>query len=165
MKTTFQNLCYLCSKSHHMRNVILIFGLIILSTSLYPQKQQEVPYTLADRDRLIRVEARMEALDAKMEALDAKMGALESNVEVRFETQQTQINDLKTMFFWGFGILITLNIFILGFIIWDRRTAMKPAMDKASSASEKTRNLIVVLREYAKKNPDLAEIMKMHGFL
>lgn len=144
---------------------LLIIGLLLASTGLLAQEQQVVPYTLADRDRLIRVEARMDALEAKMEALEIKMGALESNVDVRFEAQQTQIEDLKTMFFWGFGIIITLNIFILGFIIWDRRTAMKPAMDKASSADEKTRSLIIALRDYAKENPKLAEILKVHGLL
>lgn len=151
---------------------LLIIGLLLTSMGLLAQEQQVVPFTLADRDRLIRVEARMDALEAKMEALEVKMEALEvkmqaleSNVDVKFESQQTQIEDLKTMFFLGFGIIITLNIFILGFIMWDRRTAMKPAMDKASSADEKTRSLIIALRDYAKENPKLAEILKVHGLL
>jgi len=75
-------------------------------------QQQEVPYTLDDRDRAIRTEERIEALETKM--------------DIKFESQQQQINDLKTMFFWGFGIMITLMVFMMGYMIYDRRTAMHP---------------------------------------
>ena len=53
----------------------------------------------------------------------------------------------------------------LGYMIWDRRTAMQPALLQASKAEENSRNLIVTLREYAKKHPDLAEILRTHGML
>jgi len=125
---------------------------------LLAQEQQVLPFTLVNRDRIIRLEARMDALEAKMDALG-------SNVDLRFEAQQTQIEDIKTILFWGFGIFMTLNIFILGFIIRDRRTAMKPAMDKSSSADEKTRSLIIAHRDYAKENPKLTEILKVHRLL
>ena len=119
---------------------------------------REVSYTLDDRDRVIRVEAKMEVLETKMESLETKM-------DIRFDNQQSQLNDIKTLFYWGFGILITLFIFMFGYIIWDRRTAMKPAMDKAEGAEDKSKSLIFVLREYARKKPELAEIMKVHGLL
>jgi hypothetical protein len=117
-----------------------------------------VPYTLSDRDRAIRTEA-------KMEALDAKMGALETKMDVRFESIQKQIDQLSTMFYWGFGILITLFIFMLGYMIWDRRTALQPALDKVANAEAKCANLIRILREYSKDHDDLAEILRTHGML
>ena len=112
---------------------------------------QEVSYTLDDRDRIIRVEAKMESLETKM--------------DIKFDSQQSQLNDIKTLFYWGFGILITLFVFMFGYMIWDRRTAMKPALDKAEVAEDKSKSLIFVLREYARKKPELAEIMKVHGLL
>ena len=71
---------------------ILLFSLALLCLPAMAQEQQVVvPYSLADRDRAIRTEA---------------------NMESKFESQQRQLDDIKTLFYWGFGILITLLIFI-----------------------------------------------------
>ena len=140
-----------------MKSVVFIFLLFfsLLSLSaLAQEKQIVVPYTLADRDRTIQIEAKLNALDGKFGSIDKQ-----------FMNQQRQIDDLKTLFYWGFGILISLFIFMLGYMIWDRRTAMQPALLQASKAEENSRNLVVTLREYAKKHPDLAEILRTHGML
>jgi hypothetical protein len=136
----------------------LLFLSVISLKAIAQDQQVVVPYTLADRDRAILTEARINALDVRISALDAR-------IEVKFESQQRQLDDIKTLFFWGFGILITLFIFMLGYMIWDRRTAMKPALEQASMAEEKTRHFTAILREYSKKHPDLAEILRTHGML
>ena len=134
--------------------IILLF-LCFSGPSVIAQEQQVVvPYTLADRDRAIQTEAKINALDVRFESIDKQ-----------FMYQQKQIDDIKTLFYWGFGILITLFIFMLGFMIWDRRTAMQPSLMQASKAEENSRNLIVTLREYSKKHADLAEILRSHGIL
>jgi hypothetical protein len=51
-----------------MKLVILILYSIILALPLKAQDQQEVPFTLADRDRIMRTEVKLEALEAKMDA-------------------------------------------------------------------------------------------------
>ncbi|MDP2337224.1 MAG: hypothetical protein Q8N05_12405 [Bacteroidota bacterium] len=141
---------------------LVFVSLLILSLHCLPTLAQElqvvVPYTLADRDRTIRTEAKMEAIDAKMEAIETKM-------DVKFDSIQKQIDQLSMLFYWGFGILITLFIFMLGYMIWDRRTALQPALDKATDADAKSTNLILALREYSKKHADLAEILRTHGIL
>jgi len=126
--------------------------------ALAQEQQVIVPYTLADRDRAIITEAKLGTLDAKISALEAKM-------EFKFDSQQRQLDDIKTLFYWGFGILISLFIFMLAYMIWDRRTAMQPALAQSSKAEENSRNLIILLREYSKKHPDLAELLKTHGLL
>jgi len=158
-----------------MRSIIYI-SLLMLSLLGSPvsaqEKQVVVPYTLADRDRAILTEAKLGTLDAKISALDDKMEVRFESIDKRFESidkqfmyQQKQIDDIKTLFYWGFGILITLFIFMLGYMIWDRRTAMQPALAQASKAEENSRNLITTLREYSKKHADLAEILRTHGML
>jgi len=94
---------------------------------------REVPFTLEDRDRIIKMDERL-------------------------ESQQRQLDDLKTLFYWGFGILFSLMLFLLGFIIWDRRTAMEPVR-------ERTQSLILTLREYAKEQPKLADILRSYGLM
>lgn len=140
-----------------MKYILFLLLFSFISISIMAQTR-EVPYTLDDRDRVIRVEAKMEVLETKMEALETKM-------DIKFDSQQSQLNDIKTLFYWGFGILITLFVFMFGYMIWDRRTAMKPALDKAEVAEDKSKSLIFVLREYARNTPELAEIMKVHGLL
>ena len=152
--------------------VSLLFLSLLNLPALAQEQQVVVPYTLADRDRAILTDAKISTLDAKISTLEAKIIALNDKMEVRFESidkqfmyQQKQIDDIKTLFYWGFGILITLLIFMLGYMIWDRRTAMQPALAQASKAEENSRNLITTLREYSKKHADLAEILRTHGIL
>ncbi|MCK9414448.1 MAG: hypothetical protein M0Q53_19255 [Prolixibacteraceae bacterium] len=142
-----------------MKNLLILAFVLLFSGVLKAQEQQVVvPYTLADRDRAILTEAKLNTLEAKLIALNDKM-------EVRFESQQRQLDDLKTLFYWGFGILISLFLFMLGYMIWDRRTAMQPALEQSSRAEANSRNLIITLREYSKKHADLAEILRTHGIL
>ena len=134
--------------------VILLFFTLLSLPAMAQEQQVVVPYTLADRDRAILTEAKVSALDVRFESIDKQ-----------FMYMQKQIDDIKTLFYWGFGILITLLIFMLGYMIWDRRTALKPALDKATDADAKSTNLIIALREYSKKHSDLADILRTHGIL
>jgi len=138
----------------HMKPIAMIclLFLSLLSLPALAQEQQViVPYTLADRDRAILTEAKVNSLDTKM--------------EIKFESQQRQLNDLKALFYGGFGMMTTLFLFMFGYIIWDRRTAMKPALEQASRAMLDNRNFLTVLRDYSKKHPDLADILRTHGML
>ena len=131
-----------------MKKLIILVFVLLFSGILKAQEQQVVvPYTLADRDRTIRLEAKMEALESKM--------------DVKFEAVNARIDYL----FWLQGIIVALILFILGYTIWDRRTALQPALAQASKAEENSRTLISTLREYAKKHADLAEILRSHGIL
>ena len=130
------------------RKFFFIISVLVLSASglstVAQEQQVVVPYTLADRDRVI---------------------ALEAKVDLGFENQQRQLDDLKTLFYWGFGIMLTLFLFMFGYMVWDRRTAMRPALEQSSRALEGNTNLLKVLRDYSKKHPDLAEILRSHGIL
>ena len=149
-----------------MKNLLLLVFVLLFSGILKAQEQQiVVPYTLADRERVIVLDSKINTLDTKINALEEKMAVRFEGIDKQFMYQQRQIDDIKTLFYWGFGILISLFIFMLGYMIWDRRTAMQPALLQASKAEENSRNLIQTLREYSKKHADLAEILRSHGIL
>ena len=149
-----------------MKKLLFLVFVLLFSWILKAQELQVVvPYTLADRDRAILTDAKISTLEAKISALNDKMEVRFESVDKQFMYQQKQIDDIKTLFYWGFGILITLLIFMLGYMIWDRRTAMQPALEQAAKAHENSRNLILTLREYSKKHADLAEILRTHGIL
>lgn len=136
---------------------LIIFLFLWMVVPVFPikaQEQQVVPYTLADRDRAIRTEIKLQALETKM---DAKFDA----VDTKFDAVNSRIDFI----FWVMGLLAALVLFNLGYTIWDRRTALKPALDKADAADFRSVNITRVLRDYAKEHPDLANILKTHGLL
>jgi hypothetical protein len=140
-----------------------LFIIIIFSGLIFQAFAQtrEVPFTLDDRDRIMRTEERIESLRNEM---NAKFDA----VETRFEALETKIDAVNSKFeplYWAFGILITLMFFILGFIIWDRRTALNPIQHKTYSIEERMNKLENVFREQAKKDPAFAELLKIAGLL
>ena len=142
-----------------MKKLLILVFVLFFSGILKAQEQQVVvPYTLADRDRAILT-------DAKISALNDKMEVRFESVDKQFMYQQKQIDDIKTLFYWGFGILISLLLFMFGYMIWDRRTALQPALERSSIAEENSRTLLTMLREYSKKHADLAEILRSHGIL
>ena len=148
--------------------IILVFVLLFSGILKAQELQVVVPYTLADRDRTIRLEAKMEAFDAKMEALESKMDSQESKMDVKFSKMDVKfeaVNARIDYLFWLQGVIVALILFILGYTIWDRKTALQPALAQASKAEENSRTLIATLREYAKKHADLAEILRSHGIL
>lgn len=89
-----------------MRLLALLFLLFSLSLA------REIPFTLEDRERLIRLEEGQKALMQRIE-----------------ETNR-RINDLYTLMLWGFGILFSGMGILIGFVLWDRRTALEPFVKK-----------------------------------
>ncbi len=89
------------------------------------EKQIVVPFTLADRDRTINIDAK---LDTLFDGLDSKLASFDGkfvNIDKQFMYQRKQLDDLKTLFYFGFGILCSLFIIMLGYMILDRRYLFK----------------------------------------
>ncbi|MGC9353861.1 MAG: hypothetical protein ACP5D9_08480 [Mariniphaga sp.] len=142
-------------------SIVILLGV----SSIFAQNREAVPFTMDDRDRLIKLEADVNSIRNEMNSLRNEMNTNLQSIDKQFLYQQKQIDDLKVLFYWGFGIMITLMVFMLGYMIWDRRTALKPALDKTEDIDYKTRNLISALREYARNHPDLADILRTNGLL
>ncbi len=106
-----------------MKKLLIIITVLLSTLLLSAQEQQVVPYTLADRDRLSSVEA-------EIKVLSTKISSFENQMNTKFDAVNERIDSL----FWMMGITAAFMIFLLGYTIWDRRTALKPALDKASSA-------------------------------
>lgn len=79
---------------------------------------KEVPFTQEDRDRLRSIEIKVEKLEVKVDALEKRMDLL-----------QKQIDELRSDFRTYMSIVIGSIIALVGFIIWDRRTAISPVVN------------------------------------
>ena len=69
------------------------------------------------------------------------------------------------MFIRGFGILSSSVLFTLGYVIWDRRTALNPVQKTTISLKEKVNKLESILKKEAETNKHLAEILRTYGLL
>jgi hypothetical protein len=144
-----------------MKKLLILSFVLLFSGILEAQEQQVVvPYTLADRDRAIRTEARMETLEAKVGGLDKRFEGLDKRFEgldKRIDDIHLQINRLEdkfdSYFMWGFGLVLMSIFGLIGFIIYDRRTTLAPV-------ESKTDRIIKVLRDAAEKDPALREALK-----
>ena len=129
--------------------------LVLLSSGMYSNaQQQEVPYTLADRDRLIQVEASVNGLRNEM---NAKFDA----VNTRFDSVDAQFDSI----YWILGVVVALILFMLGFIIWDRRTTLAPVkseIEELKRANEKMKEIFI---KQSESQPGLLQILKNAGIL
>ncbi|RLD60694.1 MAG: hypothetical protein DRJ05_04170 [Bacteroidetes bacterium] len=142
--------------SIHIRSTVV--GLLIVcftATGLLLTAQDDnnapVPFTLADRDRIMRTEQQLNSLEKSM---GERFAAQEKSMDERF----TNINNLLY-------IILAAIIGLVGFVLWDRRTFLKPVTDKNTAMEQRLKNVIESLREKAKKDSELATILRMNNLL
>jgi len=59
--------------------------------------------------------------------------------------------------------MISLMIFMMGYMIWDRRTALNPIREKVEQNIRTQEDLKNVLIEYSRKDPKLVDILRSFG--
>ena len=145
-----------------MKKYLLLFVFISCYITIFSQSSA-VPFTLEDRDRIIRTEQEIKSLRNEMNTRFESLNTKFESIDTKFESQQLQINnlkesigDIKVLLLWGFGIMFSLFLFMLGYMIWDRRTALNPVRIKTETISN-------ILRDFAKENVKFAEILRSYG--
>lgn len=142
--------------------LIILFFIMVLQAK---SQSQQVAFTLEDRDRIMRTEEKLEAFKNEM---NVKFESQRNEMNTRFEAMNTRFGAIESKIetlYWGFGILIALMLFLFGYIIWDRRTALNPIQNKTLSLEERMSKLEFITREQAKINPGFAEILRNAGLL
>lgn len=125
--------------------LIIILSIFILGTSVSFAK--EIPFTQEDRERLIRVEEGLKAVNQRIDSLDKR------------------IDNLKNLMYIFISVIFAQTIGVVGFVIWDRRTALQPAIRKNKELEERQDRVEKALRELAKVDSRIAEILKNAGLL
>ncbi|WP_461829876.1 hypothetical protein [Aquifex sp.] len=159
---------------------------LILLTALSFSFSKEVGFTQEDRERLIRLEttlkifmeqtnkrfeelrqdmnARFEQIDKRFEQIDKRF----EQIDKRFEQVNNRFNDMFNFLWILTGIFTTLTASVIAFAWWDRKTIIRKAKQETIEHLEregKLRNLIEALREKAKSDRELAEILKKYGLM
>lgn len=113
-----------------MKKVFLIFY-FLCSNMIYSQSVDDkrantpIPFTLADRDRLIK-------MDIKIEEMEKRNEERFILTQKQFEVMQKQMDDVKTEVRFVLGLIIGL----IGFILWDRTTLVKPIERRLKKVEE-----------------------------
>lgn len=66
---------------------------------------------------------------------------------------------------WGFGILFGGMGILIGFTVWNRRTALQSALKKNRELEERQDKVEKALKEIARVDSKVAEILKNVGLL
>jgi tetrahydromethanopterin S-methyltransferase subunit G len=152
-----------------MRKWILHIALLLFCVDLFAQTDRSVPFTLEDRDRILRIEQRLDAMEKRFEQrfeqVDKRFEELRADMNARFEQQHNTITIL-------IGVFATITAVTIGFALWDRRTMIRPFETKVKeietnidTLKTSNKNLIESLRELAKTDTKLAEVLKQFNLL
>lgn len=101
----------------------LFWIFLFLLPVLVKAEVKEIPFTLDDRDRIIRTEQKVEGLEIK---IDEKVDALRSEMNTRFEAMDKRFDQLFNFLWAIIGIFTTMMISVFGFAFWDRKLSLAP---------------------------------------
>ncbi len=142
--------------------ILLLFFVSLLKINA---DSKVIPYTMDDRDRMMRLEVKLEeglkTIDAKFDAINSKFDAESKKSDARFEALQRQIDFTN-------NLILTLIAGLLGSIIymwWDRRAANAPIKDAVELEAKKNKNIVLALKEYANINPEFKNIFDRAAIL
>jgi len=128
------------------KELVIFLSLCIIAGYVGTGTAKEIQYSLEDRERLTRLEVKVE------EGLKA--------VNQRIDGLDKRIDGLQGLMYVVIGAVIAQTIGIVGFVLWDRRSALTPAIRKNRELEEREETIEKILKEYAKQEPRLAEILK-----
>ena len=139
--------------------MLFILMFTSVAVNVFSQEQNvEVPYTLADRERLVR--------------LEVKMDEMSKSVDYRFEEVNKRFDKLENAFY---GLIYSISGLIGVFIavlVWDRRKTLYPVQQDVMSVREiqkedhsKVKKLEETLNRLAEKDSKIRDAMKHAGLL
>ncbi|GIX42292.1 MAG: hypothetical protein KatS3mg129_2025 [Leptospiraceae bacterium] len=142
-----------------MKVKLFIIIQFICIVSIFPR---EIPYTLEDKERLIRVEEGLKAVNQRIDSLEKSLNQRIDGLEISLNRR---IDDLYQLMLVLIGAIIAQTIGVIGFVLWDRRTAISPVIRKTKELEEDNEKIHKVLKEMAKNDNKIANILKQAGIL
>jgi len=130
-------------------------------------------------ERLVRLDEGQRNLEKRLDDINRRIDDLRSDMNLRFEDVNRRFEDVNRRFddinrrmgelhdliIWGFGVTFAGMFTLIGFVLWDRRTALAPAVRRTEELEERHRRMEAALRDYAARSPDFAETLRRSGLL
>jgi len=138
-----------------MKEKPLLFIIVVIFILPSFCLSKEIPFTQDDRDRLIKLEARVEE---GFKAVNQRIDTLERSVNQR-------IDSLQNLLYIVIGAIIAQIVGVVGFVLWDRRTALAPAIKKNKELEERQDRVEKAFKELARRDSSVAEVLRNVGLL
>lgn len=146
----------------------IISGLFFLNTL----SAKNIDYTLEDRDRIIRIETIIkefkESTDRRFESIDNRFESIENrfeSIENRFESIDNRFAELINIFIGIVAAFAGIVAVTIGFAVWDRRTTVMPLARENNNIIKKEEQIEHALKEFAKKEPAMKDVLRKVGIL
>lgn len=141
-----------------MKKILLVMVVMAIMGNVLFAYAGDISFTQEDRERIIRLEEGQKSLERRID--DLKISTQRQIDDLKISTQR-QSDNLYTLILWGFGILFFSGMgSLIGFVLWDRRTALAPAIKKNKELEERGDLLEKALKEFVKQEPRLAEVLR-----
>lgn len=130
--------------------LILAAGALIAIGNTQAAQEREV--TITGREivqRLTRLEEGQRRLEEKVTRLEEGQKSLAQ-----------RIDDLRQVVLGGFGVTLAGMFALIGFVLWDRRTAVAPVTRKVNELEAEHQRLKEVVQELSRDHPRSAEILR-----
>ena len=116
-------------------------------------------------ERMIRLEEGQKNLEKRIDDLRTEMNGRFSDLNGRFSDLNGRLDELRAIVLTGFGVLFAGMFVLVGFVIWDHRTALAPVARQTKELAEIDEKMLAALREFAKTNKVMQEALKKVGML
>lgn len=164
-----------------MGRMLLVVLIIVFSSASTAVAVQVAP-RISDREIIealagIRADIKnmqQDIQDIRVELKDIRAEIKNLRMEMQVEIKRSE-ERMENRMMWGFGLLFSGMLILMGFVLWDRRTTLAPVVremkEKDSEMVELKKQvkeailLKDILRGYAQQEPKLAAIMRANGLL
>ncbi|MBF0428896.1 MAG: hypothetical protein HQL94_08240 [Magnetococcales bacterium] len=130
-----------------------------------------------------RIEESNQATNKRIEesnqATNKRIDDINQSLGKRIDDLTSSVNDLRHTMLTLFGALLSLIMALIGFILWDRRTMMRPLEERIVQNAKEIKTIhellqekssqlsqfLQVLREMAKDDPKLSTVLRNFSLL
>ncbi|MEW6620169.1 MAG: hypothetical protein AB1422_12690 [bacterium] len=137
----------------------IVWGMMWTSVAYADLTKQDIE----EIRKIVREEIQREIVyvNQRIDNLETSLNKRIDDINKRIDDTNKRIDDLKDLLY-----VILAGMFALaGFVIWDRRTALAPAVKKAKELEEREERIEKALKEYAIQQPKLAAVLREVGIL
>ena len=130
------------------RTIGALLVVFVITLSVLPSFAQDTAGRLSVTDReiierLTRLEEGQKALNRRMDDMGKRIDSLQGLI-------------------W---VVLAGMFALVGFVIWDRKTALSPVTRKTKQLEEREDLIVKALAEYSRKQPELADVLRSVGLL
>jgi hypothetical protein len=139
------------------KRLVVLFAFLFLISFHVAWAEDRQGMAISEKEiieRLTRLEEGQKSLQSQI-----------NDVQGQINGVQSQIDGLRQLILGGFAVLFAGMFSLVGFVIWDRRSAISPVINKTREMKEQERLILRAMKEYALKEPKMCEVLKSLGLL